>query len=298
MADSNITTAESSTQDGQPIECFKFVYGNTTYAYTSSRFDVSLTVTNGELTSTEKYTADHIKRGNIKPSSQGDSSSVSVTVDKDNAVAALFKGSPPSDKVLVTIIRLHEQDHAAYDKVFTGEVIQAAFQDSECELTVKMENWLTRKLPNFMRQFFCCNIIYDASCRLDKADYAKEIYVDGVNGLTITAADLEGSADDYYAGGLLYYGNDVRMISANAGKTLTLRYPFPTTPMGKVTVYPGCDQRFRTCALRFNNVENFTGCPYVKPAQSEETKAGKGVYWVDEAVVQRDTGGYVGTISV
>lgn len=298
MANSNITTYESSVQDGQPLECFKFVYGNTTYAYTSARFDVALTVTNSGLISTEKYTADHIKRGNIKPSSQGDSSSVSVTVDKDNAVAALFKGSPPSNKVLVTIIRLHEQNHAAYDKVFVGEVVQAAFQDSECELTVKMENWLTRKLPNFMRQFFCCNVIYDASCRLNKADYAKEIYIDGVNGMTITAADLEGTAADYYAGGLLYYGDDVRMISANAGKTLTLRYPFPTTPMGTVTVCPGCDQLFKTCATRFHNTLNFTGCPYVPPEFSDDDKVGSGVYWVDSAVVQRDTDGYVGTISV
>lgn len=298
MANSNITTYESSIQDGQPLECYKFVYGSTTYAYTSARFDVSLSVTSNGITSTEHYRAEHIRRNGIKPSSQGDSASVSVTVDKDNAVAALFKGTPPSKKVLLTIIRLHEQNHNAYDKVFAGEVVQGAFQDSECVLTVKMENWLTRKLPNFMRQFFCCNVIYDASCRLNKADYAKEVYVDGVNGLVITAAELEGTTDDYYTGGLMHYGDDVRMISANSGKTLTLRYPFPTTPMGKVTVYPGCDQRFRTCAVRFGNTENFSGCPYVKPAQSEDTKAGKGVYWVDEAVVQRDTDGYVGVISI
>jgi uncharacterized phage protein (TIGR02218 family) len=298
MAESNITTYESSIQDGQPLECYHFSYGPRTFLYTSSRFDVSLQITDEEFTRTENYTADYIKRDNIKPSSQGDAAAVAVTVDKDNAVAALFKGSPPSKKVILTIIRLHEQDHTSYDKVFVGEVTQAGFQNSECVLTVNMENWLNRKLPNFMRQFFCCNTIYDASCRLQKADYAKEIYIDGVNGLTVTAADLEGTTDDYYAGGLMYYGDDVRMICASSDKTLTLRYPFPTTPMGMVTVYPGCDQRFRTCALRFNNTLNFTGCPYVKPAQDADSKVGKGVYWVDSSVVQRDTDNYVGTISV
>ena len=149
-----------------------------------------------------------------------------------------------------------------------------------------------------MRQFFCCNVVYDTSCRLNKADYKKEIYIDGVSGLTVTSADLANYSEDYFEGGLIYYGDDVRMISGNAGTTLTLRYPFPTTPMGTVAVYPGCDGLFRTCATRFNNVLNYTGCPYVKPAQGDDTKAGKGVYWVDSEVVQRDTDGYVGTITV
>lgn len=298
MAGSNINVYESSQQDGQPLECYKFIYGPMTFLYTSSRFDVSLTVKDASgITSTEKYTSDYIKRNNIKPSSKGDSASVAITVDKDNAVAALFKGSPPTRAVMLTIYRLHEQDHAAYDMIFTGEVTQAAFQGSECELTVKMENWLNRKLPNFMRQFFCCNVIYDVSCRLNKADYAKEIYIDGVQGLTVTAADIAGYDDDYFAGGLMYYGGDIRMISGNTGAKLTLRYPFPTTPMGTVTIYPGCDQRFRTCAQRFNNTLNFTGCPYVPSKTADGDKVGGGVYWVDAAVVQRDTNGYVGTIS-
>ncbi|WP_371374356.1 phage BR0599 family protein [Sporomusa aerivorans] len=297
MADSNISTYENSTQDGQPLECYKFFYGDTTYQYTSSRYDVALTVTTDSATSTETYTADHIKRDAIKPSSKGSSNSTVVTVDKDNAVAALFKASPPDKPVYLNIFRLHDQDHAAYDTIFVGEIIEAAFEDSECNLTVKMENWLTRKLPNFTRQFFCCNVIYDASCRLNKADHAKEIYIDGYKGLTVTV-DLTGYEDDYFAGGLFYYNNNVRMITASNETTLTLRYPFPTTPMGNVTIYPGCDKLFKTCATRYDNTLNYTGCPYVPPEFSNDDKVGSGVYWVDSTVVQRDTDGYIGTISL
>jgi len=297
MADSNISTYENSTQDGQPLECYKFEYADSTYQYTSNRFDVALTVDNDGETGTETYTATHIKRNNVKPSSQGESSSVIVTVDKDNAVAALFKSSPPDSPVTLNIFRLHEQDHAAYDTVFVGEITQAAFKDSECELTVVMENWLKRKLPNFTRQFFCCNVIFDTSCRLVKANYAKEIYIDGISRLTITA-DLSGYADDYFAGGLLYYNGNVRMLSDSTSTTLTLRYPFPTTPMGNVTIYPGCDHLFKTCANRYGNTLNFTGCPYVPPEFSNDDKVGSGVYWVDSSIVQRDTDGYVGTISL
>jgi len=297
MADSNITDYEESQQDGIPLECYKFSYGAVTYLYTSNRYDVTLNKLVDNVISSEKYSADYIKRNSIKPSSQGGASSATITVDKDNAVAALFKGSPPSRKVKVEIIRLHDQDHSAYDKVFVGEITQGAFQDSECELTVTLENWLSRKLPNFMRQFFCCNILYDASCRLNKEDYKKEIYIDGVVGLTVTSSDLAQYEENYFAGGLLYYGDDIRMISSNTGTTLKMRYPFPTTPMGTVSIYPGCNGLFRTCAVRFGNTLNFTGCPYVPPEFGDDDKVGNGVYWVDSSVVQRDTDGYVGTIS-
>ena len=113
MADSNITTYETSTDSGQPLECYRFVYGSSVFSYTSNRFDVSLAVTNSGLTSTEVYTATYIKRDTIKPSSQGDDSTVTVTVDKDNAVAALFKGSPPSRKEKLSVVRLHDQDNTA-----------------------------------------------------------------------------------------------------------------------------------------------------------------------------------------
>ncbi|EGO65622.1 phage BR0599 family protein [Acetonema longum] len=298
MAQSNITVYESSAQNGQPIECYKFRYRDMTYLYTSDRSDVALTVTENELTGTERYAADYIRRNSIKPSSQGDSSSVVVTVTKDNAVAALFKAAPPDKPVTLTIIRLHDQDHGVFDKLFAGEIVQASFRDSECELTVKMENWLSRKLPNFMRQFFCCNVVYDASCRLNKADYEQTLYVDGASGLNVAMNELTNYETDYFAGGMMYYGGNMRMISANAGAALTLRYPFPATPMGYVTLVPGCDKLFRTCAKRFNNTLNFTGCPYIPPDTDSAAQVGNGVYWVDSAVVKRDTDGYIGRISM
>ncbi len=297
MATSNISSYEESQQDGVPLECFRFECSGITYLYTSNRYDVTVGIHEGGVTRSEQYTATYIKRNSIKPSSQGGVSSVTVTVDKDNVVAALFKGSPPSGRVMVTILRLHNQDKNTYDTIYVGEIIQAAFQDSECEFTVKLENWLTRKFPNFMRQFFCCNVVYDESCRLVKSSYEKLIYISRVSGLSVISDDLSQHEEDYFAGGVLYHNGNSRMIQGNKGNTLTLRYPFPTTPMGAVSIYPGCNGLFRTCATRFNNTLNFTGCPYVPPEFSSDNKKGKGVYWVDSAVVQRDTDGYVGMIS-
>lgn len=301
MAGTNIGIYEGSTQDGQPVECYKFTHGDTSYLYTSTQYDVQLTIKEGTATRTESYTADYIKRDSLKGASKGNDASLTVTVDKDNAVAKLFQGAPPDKPVTMVLYRLHDQDHAAFDKTFTGEVTQAQFDGSECELTVVMENWLAKKIPNFMKQFTCSNIIYDENCRLNKEDRAVNIYIDRVDGLTVTSSQLADYPENYFAGGFFYFGDNVRMIQSSLGNTLVLQYPFSSTPMNNVTIYPGCDLLFRTCALKFQNVLNFTGCPYVPPrGENDLTQdvVGHGVYWVDSQVVQRDTDGFVGTISV
>lgn len=298
MAESNINQYENSIQEGQPIECYRFTYKDMSYLYTSNRFDVNLTIKEDQATRTETYTADYIKRDNMKSQGQGNPVNLTVTVSKDNAVAKLFQGAPPDKPVLLQIMRLHDQDHTSFDRTFAGEIIQANFKDSECDLTVKIENWLTRKLPNMNRQFFCNNVIFDSKCRLKKEDWAASIYIDRVDGLKVYASQLAAYGEDYFAGGLFYYGDNVRMIDSNKDDALTLRYPFSSTPMNTVTIYPGCDQLFKTCALRYDNTLNFSGCPYVPPAVTDKTKVGKGVYWVDSQIVQRDTDGFVGTISM
>ncbi|HMM22691.1 MAG TPA: phage BR0599 family protein [Selenomonadales bacterium] len=298
MADSNIGIYENSIQDGQPIECYKFTYKATSYLYTSDRFEVLLLIQEGGVTRTETYAADYIQRGGIKASSKGDSASLAVQVTKDHPVAKLFQGAPPDQPVMLELYRLHDQDHAAFDKIFVGEVVQANLEESTCELTVRTENWLSRQLPNLSRQFFCGNVIFDGKCRLRKEDWAVNIYIDRVDGLTVTSAQLADYAENYFAGGFFYFGDNVRMIQANKENKLILRYPFPSTPMNNVTIYPGCDHLFRTCAVKFQNTLNFTGCPYVPPTTGNNTKVGQGVYWVDSLVVQRDTNGYVGTISM
>lgn len=88
------------------------------------------------------------------------------------------------------------------------------------------------------------------------------------------------------------------MMVEHVGNRVRLKYPFIETPHNDAIVSPGCDHLFKTCAKRFNNSLNFTGCPYVPPANPQHKNVGRGVYWVDSQIVQRDTNGFVGTISM
>ncbi len=298
MADSNISLWEYSVQDGQPIECYKFTHDGFNYYYTSSRYEVELTISTGTATRTEKYFADYIQRQTIKPSSKGDPSSLEVSVSKDNPVAKLFQGPPPEKPVVLELYRVHDQDHSKFDTIFTGVIGQANFEDSICNLTIKMENWLSKEFPNLMRQYFCCNVLFDSKCQLSVADWQVEAFVDSTDGFKVYSSTFAQYPDGYFEDGFMRSDESVRLIRQHVGNMLYLQYPFTNVPRHNVTVYPGCNHLFKTCAQKFHNTLNFTGCPYIPPTDSTKTNVGKGVYWVDSLVVKRDTKGYIGTISM
>lgn len=270
-----------------------------TYLYTSAATDIELTTTESGLTRTEKYFADTISRESITPGSSGSATSCVIKVHKDNAVAKLFEGPPPESPVDVYVYRVHEQDTSLYDTILRGKVGQVSFEGSECELTVDMDSWLSKELPNGMNQYYCNHVLFDHNCKLKKEDYAVEFFIDYVDGKTVIhSRTLAAYPSGYFDGGRLYFGGNVRMISKHEGDAITIKYPFVDIPHNKVIVVPGCDSLFRTCAAKYHNTINFSGIPYVAPTDPEKNPTGQGAYWVDSLVIRRDTDGFVGTISM
>lgn len=298
MAKSNIEKYENSVQDGVPVECYKFTYQQMSYLYTSAANDIELQVMENNITRTEKYFAEMISRSNVKPGSTGSISSSVITVSKDHAIAKLYQGPPTETPVTVLVYRAHEADLARFDVVLFARVSQVSFKDSQCEITVTQENWLNKELPNGMNQYYCNNVIFDHKCRLNKEHYAVEIFIDKVDGLEVFSEKLAEYEDGYFEGGKIYFDGYVRMIAQHKGSVIKIKYPFMNTPRNNVTVVPGCDHLFKTCALRYKNALNFSGVPYCPPTDSEKNPTGKGAYWVDSLVVQRDTDGFVGTIEL
>lgn len=296
MAGSNISIYENSIQDGQPIECYKFMHQGVNYLYTSHCRDVTIVFPeNGQ---TEKYVAEYIERTSIKPASKGDAACMTIDVSKDQVIAKMWQGPPPETPVTVKIYRLHEQDHSKVDVIFYGRISQANFEDSRCHFTVKLENWLSKEISNGKHQYFCNNVIFDSKCRLVKTDWLVDAVVDRVVGLNVYSPKFAEYPDGYFAGGSFYYGDNVRMISEHVKDCVKLKYPFISAPRNYIKLTPGCNHLFRTCALKFHNTLNFSGFPYVPPTDPGKNPTGKGVYWIDSLVVQRDTNGFVGSINL
>lgn len=291
---SNISFIESSIQDGEPIECYKFNNDGTSYLYTSARQDVLITIS-GDDNNAETYIADYIKRDDIIPGSQGSSTEMTVTLAKDNPVAMLYQGAPPEKPVDLAITRFHASDYDSRDIIFYGRITQAEFKDSECTLTVVLESWLNKEFPNGLYQYTCNNVLFDKNCRLNQEDYRINVFLGKSEGTYLYADAFANYADGYFENGRIYFDGRVRMIKAHKGKKLTLQYPFHRNPFNWVSVIPGCDKLFKTCVKKFKNADNYTGFPYVPPTDAEKNPTGKGTYWMDSNIVVRDTKGFINT---
>ena len=295
---SNLSAYENSIQDGIPVEYYKFINDDMEYLYTSRREDLNLEFVESGLKRTETYYAEYIKRGELIPGSQGSSTEMTITVSKENPIAKLYQSFPPETAVMVQIGRLHATDLNKRDIIFYGRITQASFEDSECQLTAVLENWLSKELPNGLYRYTCNNVLFDKNCRLNKDDYKETVFLDEVINLDVYCADFAKHEDGYYEGGRMYFDGHIRMISKHEGNICTLQYPFPLTPRNEVVVLPGCDKVFRTCCKKFNNVANFTGFPYCPPTDAEKNPTGKGTYWLDGNIVVRDTNGAIYTMGL
>lgn len=282
---SNLTKYETSVQDGAPVELYKFTCDSAQYLYTSRREDFSL--------SGEQYYAEYIERDELKPGSSGNLVEMTVTVSKDNPVAKLYQQVAPESPVDLTIKRFHIADTSKIDTIFCGRVTQASFEDSKCQLTLTMENWLKKELPNGLYQYTCNNVLYNHNCKVNAEDYLETVLLDKDEGLNIFSEDFKKHDDGYFENGKMYFNGQVRMIAAHKGNMVTLKYPFSLRPRNYVEVLPGCDKTFLTCVKRFNNATNFTGFPYCPPTDAEKNPTGTGTYWVNGNIVYRDTSGRI-----
>lgn len=63
-------------------------------------------------------------------------------------------------------------------------------------------------------------------------------------------------------------GASANVKGAAAGVSLSLSYPLLNAPAtgDAFTVYVGCDHTQNTCTVKFNNLVNFRGFPYVPSA--------------------------------
>lgn len=286
---------EISIDSAEPIELYIFTYANMTYTYTSSQYSQSAVIDGVSYVFSPEYIdrGDTLKLGNQNNSQE----SCTISVLRNNSIALLFQGAPPEqDSIKISIYRLHGENSDEYVRLLYGTVSQVTFSDSLAELTITIENVLSRNIPRGTLSYFCQNCIYDSKCTLNEDNYRLNCLLDSRSGLTITCSILAEKEDGYYTGGFIRMGTTYRQISKHVGDTITIKYPIPNYDLqGTFMIYPGCDGNFSVCHRRFGNTDNFSGIPYIQPYNAFLHPVGKGAYWVDGNIVYRDTDGTIYT---
>lgn len=296
---SNFHTNEISIQDAQPIELYIFTYKNVDYTYTSSGYAKSAYINDKWFV----FNPDYIKRGDSLKTgnSSGNVETTTITVSRSNNVALLYQGAPPEDDMVrVRVYRVHGYNDSDYALILRGVVTQVTFDGSYAELTITIENVLNRLIPRGRLSYYCQNIIYDNKCRLESDAFALQCYLDrSVNGLKLFSTNLRERPSGWAEQGFLKMGNSYRAIVRAENDWIQIKYPIRSSDwQGSFKVYPGCENTFATCARKFGNTDNFSGVPYIMPYNAFTHPTGKGVYWVYENVIYRDTGGRVYNIGL
>lgn len=281
---------ETSIYSANPIECYRFDYDNQAYCYTSSQYT--------QQVDGISYSPEYIERGNsLKTSDSGSAvETCTISVPRTNPVAMLYQGAPPElSTVRVRVYRFHGQEVNKFICIIDGVVTQVRFKDSTAELTITIENVLNRYIPRGVLSYSCQNCIYDIKCGLKEEDYAHQCYVnDWEIPLVIHSYNLREKPSGYFTDGYMKMGNSVRAIVKHEDDYIQIKYPINDLQrLGSFTVYPGCSQLFKVCAERFHNTDSFSGVPYVQPYDALRHPTTRGVYWVNENIVIRDSKGKV-----
>jgi len=125
-----------------------------------------------------------------------------------------------------------------------------------------------------MYQRSCDTKLGSARCGIDLSDpaYSTTTTVLGVDGATVTLANLSGYEKDWFTLGRAVFSAESVPVRLHAGNVLELwRVPErPVTIGDTVTVEAGCKRDSETCRVKFSNIANFQGFPYM-PGQDALT---------------------------
>lgn len=242
---------EQAGAGAQPYELYLFQGTGIFFALTSA--DKPITYLG------EPYVPSTISRSESEQSNEVVSGQMKIFIAKDHPLAQLFLPYLPSSPVAVTVYGSHYSDTETV-VLFTGTVASARFTD-QCELTCNSDQYLLqRKIPSQLYQAPCSHIFGDAGCGISLAahTYPGTIATIDSTGTVLTVTGF-GSLPDSLQGGYLVRGNDVRMIVAHTGTSITLLSSVADLDVGDtVEGVAGCQLTFAACSA-YKNTFHFLG---------------------------------------
>lgn len=265
---------ETSEQSGAPVELYLFtrnaVDGSDPCSPVSSS-TVLVRSTSAEVDiehDSETWVSDVLSRSDLEESPELARVPISITTRRNNPVADLFRVSPPTDVIALTIFRLHRDDSPAEAVVlWMGRVLNCEWTGAQARLNCEPVSTSVRRTG--LRRLYqkgCPHVLYGAGCKVDRTAHDIATTVTAIDGKVLSVAAL---LDRPYAGGYVQRETssgvfEKRFIQAQDGLDLTLSLPFSGLDVSDaVTVFPGCDHTTATCNDVYSNLPNYGGMPFI-----------------------------------
>lgn len=267
MVGNTYTEYEKSSEEGLPVEIYDISYSGKQWHFTTNMEDITY--------EGKTYRAVAIYRGETEETSDATKSNMEIKITRDSDIGNIFKVTPPSEPITITIRQYHaflgyQQPDKQTIVVWKGRVTNVSWQRDELVLTAEsVFSSLLRigAVRKFSRQ--CTHALYGNGCRVNKLNYSLEVLATSVVGTVLSVN--HGQNNGWFAGGYVKYKNEetgayeYRQIIESTATTVTLgAVPIGIIPNKTiVTLFAGCDHSHTTCINKFNNIENYGGQPFI-----------------------------------
>lgn len=250
---------EASVQDGAPVELYEFARNAKVWYYTSA--EQNITVESNE------YISVPIARTAVETNTEQARNALKLTTPRNFEIADMFRISPPTDIISLTLRRFHRDEDDDIVVSWIGRLLNVSFEGARAILNCEpISSSLKRQGLRRLYQKQCPHPLYGQGCFVDETAHDITTTITNISGKTVTVAALLAKP---YAGGYIEHadadGNfERRFIRSFSGLALTLSQPLSTAAVTEsVTVYPGCDHTMATCNTVYNNLPNYGGMPYI-----------------------------------
>lgn len=250
------TNFEKSDYSGHPLELYRFALGDLVWLFTSADHEVAW----GEDT----YRPVYVKRGGFTKGGDARKSTMEIEVAASNDVALLFRTGWLSGILIVTVYR-HHHDDSEYSVLWKGRVTSCKWAGSVA--TLSSENVFTLFRRSGLRRCYqvgCPHVLFGDACGLSADAWRVAATVVSVTENEVELSGIGGQGSGYFLGGMLKAGDELRMITAHAGDTVTVVDGISGLADGTtVTLWPGCARTLAACRDKFGNLDNYGGLPFL-----------------------------------
>jgi len=255
---------ESSSNSGKPVFLYEFIQGSAVWRLTSAPYDI--------VWNALTWTASTISHSDVKQSNEMSKGNLDLSFAIDDPFASQFLGYAPDLITTMSIRRFHSGDP---DSVVYWRGRIAGSSAAGKTIKLNCESIFTSLRRSGLRaryQLSCRHALYMPGCNVNKALHLTTGLVASVSGATVDIPALSSDPPGWRIGGVLEYGQYLRLITNQNGSVVTLSNPIKALTDDfivngantlSVNTYPGCDRTRETCTNKFANWLNFGGFPWI-----------------------------------
>lgn len=218
----------------------------------------------------ELYRPVTMGRSNAESKSALSKSNLSVRIPLTHELSTILLTSWQEEVTTMTIFSL---DNGVSGVIWKGRLTTTKPGDANLELVFE-SIYTSMRRPGLRARFLrnCRHALYQRGCNLDMEDFAVAATLDAISGSTLTVPEASAQSAGYYTGGIVkLLDGSLLYISNHVGSALTLNRVSGSLlsafaaggPGMNLTIYPGCDHTFATCAAKFLNSLNYGGFDFI-----------------------------------